>query len=275
VKREIRAAFLFAGVSLCSSCSFFSRPLPLPRHAAIESTGPAEKFSALVQDADIIYFPSESAHARRSETAWKLLEAFQRTGNSFALGCDLIGEDEETHRAFIAKAKNAGAQIIAVRAPGSLMAEEISRGFEPPAGDFARFARRPSFRGLSEAKVRVAYEAALLAEEFAAAKIAGYFAEHRSEKILVFFHREQLGRDDGVPFFVAQKTKARQLVLDPKPRSVSGPRLMARNGAGLDGLGRRLEIVDRAPLAAGDERRFTLPRTAAGEVVRFLFLAPE
>lgn len=265
---------LLTSASLCSSCSFFSRPPPLPRHAAIESTIAAdEEFTALVQNADIIYFPSESVTlTARTEAVWKLLEALQRTGDSFALGWDLIGGEEqplldrwakrqaaasdviprlhlrgaadgdENCRAFLREANRSGAQILGLSCPPELLSkkasgstsaspakEEISREFQPPSGDFERFAQRPSSRGVNEAKLRAAYEAKLLAEEFAAARIAGYFREHRSEKILVFARRDQLGRHHGVPYFVAQKTKARQLVLNsqnhPPPRS----RLFARN----------------------------------------------
>jgi hypothetical protein len=244
------------GVSLCAGCSFFSGQPPLPRHTAIEATVADEKFIALVQEADIIYFPSESvALSRRSETAWKLLEALERTGNSFALGWDLIG-DEENYRGFLAEAKKADAQILALRVSTPLVAQEIAPGFEPPPGDFERFAQRGSSRGVSELKLRGAYERAILAEEFAATKIAGYFREHRNEKILVFVRHEHLGANHGVAYFVAQKTKARQLVLEPQAHPTARSQLLAGNGARLWGrLGaRRFEIVNGSPVTGGNER---------------------
>jgi hypothetical protein len=220
---------LFAGCFLVSSCSFFSRQPPLPRRAVIEPTGGGEKFASLVEDADIIYFPSESvALGSRSEAAWKLLEALRRTRGSFALGWDLVENDEE-HRNFLAEAGKSGAEILPLRAPPQLATDETLRGFDPPPGDFERFARRFSQGNFNEARIRGAYETALLAQQFAAAKISSYFRERRGEKILVFLRRDQLGRNRGVPYFVAQKTKARQLILNPQRHPEPGPGLLARD----------------------------------------------
>jgi hypothetical protein len=200
----------------------------LPRRAAIEPTGSGEKFASLIEGADIIYFPSESVVLdSRSEAAWKLLEALRRAGGSFALGWDLVAREDE-HRAFLAEAGKSGAEILRLRAPAQTEADETSRGFEPPPpGDFERFVRRFSTRDSSEARLREAYEAALRAQEFAAAKISAHFREHRGEKILVFLRRDHLGPDRGVPYFVAQKTKARQLIL--KPERHREPGLLTRN----------------------------------------------
>jgi hypothetical protein len=221
--------FLFAAFFLVSGCSFFSRQPPLPRRAAIEPTGSGEKFASLIESADIVYFPSESVVLdSRSEAAWKLLEALRRSGGSFALGWDLVGREDE-QRAFLAEAGKFGAEILPLRAPPQMEADETSRGFEPPPGDFERFARRFSTRDPSEARLRDAYEAALLAQEFAAAKISAHFREHRGEKILVFLRRDHLSTDRGVPYFVAQKTKARQLILNPERHREPAPGLLTRN----------------------------------------------
>jgi hypothetical protein len=66
------------------------------------------------------------------------------------------------------------------------------------------------------------------ADELVADKIASYFREHGSDKILVFIRRERLGLGRGVPYLVAQRTKARQLILNPT-KSSSGARLLAAN----------------------------------------------
>ena len=220
--------FLCAGLCLLASCSFFSPQPPLPRRAAIEPTGSSEKFSALIDSADIIYFPSESVTLdSRSEAAWKLLDALRRNSGSFALGWDLSGRDDE-HRLFLAEAGRGGAEILSLRAPAPAPADEKFRGFEPPPGDFERFAQRFSPRDLNEARMRSAYETALFAQQFAAAEISSHFREHRGEKILVFLRRDHLGRDYGVPYFVAQKTKARQLILNPQRHSEPAG-LLARN----------------------------------------------
>jgi hypothetical protein len=220
---------LCGGLFLVSSCAFFSRQPPLPRRAAIEPTGSGEKFARFIEGADIIYFPSESVSLdSRSEAAWKLLEALRRTGGSFAFGWDLIGRDDE-HRNFMAEASKSGAEILPLRAPPQAEADETFHGFEPPPGDFERFARRFSPRDLNEARLRDAYETGLLAQQFAAAKISSHFREHRGEKILVFLRRDHLSADRGVPYFVAQKTKARQLILNPERHRGPGPGLLTRN----------------------------------------------
>lgn len=221
--------FLFAAFFLPVSCSFFSRQPPLPRREAIEPTGSGEKFARLIEVADIIYFPSESVVLdSRSEAAWKLLEALRRSGDSFALGWDLVGRENE-HRTFLAEAGKSGAKILPLRPPATMEMDETSRGFEPPPGDFEKFARRFATRDINEARLHDAYEAALLAQEFAAAKISAHFREDRGEKILVFLRRDYLGTDRGVPYFVAQKTKARQLILKPERRREPAPGLLTRN----------------------------------------------
>jgi hypothetical protein len=83
-------ACLMTLLASCASCGFFCRQPALPKHAAIESreTPQAdEKFAALVKNADIIYFPTElPGPVSRSEPAMKLVDALQRSGNSFAIG---------------------------------------------------------------------------------------------------------------------------------------------------------------------------------------------
>lgn len=187
-------AFSFTALCLVSGCGYFSHQPPLPRRTAIEPSGSEEKFAALVQGADIIYFPSESvALASRSEAAWKLLETLRGRGSPFAIGWDWTG-NEGDRRKYLDEASNGGAEILA----------------------------------LNDAKWRARNEAALSADQFVADEIAAYLREHPSDKILVFLRRERLGMGQGVPYLVAQKTKARQLILNPRRRSDSGARLLAR-----------------------------------------------
>jgi hypothetical protein len=193
VKRFIRpVALSFVALLLLCDCSYFVRPPPLPRSAAIEPAGSEEKFAALIQDADIIYFPSELAALHsRSDAAWKLLEALRRRG-SFAIGWDSVS-GESDRRNYLDEASKGGAEILA----------------------------------LNDAKWRAQNEAGLSADQFVADSIATYVREHRSDKVLVFLRRERLGLGEGVPHLVAQKTQARQLILNPRKRSDSGARLLA------------------------------------------------
>jgi hypothetical protein len=177
-----RQLFPLAAVVLFSGCSFFQQPPPLPRHAAVERSVSEEEFIGLVQDADIIYFPSEAATlTSRSEPAWKLLGALRGGGSSFAIGSDWTAT-EHARKNYLNEASQAGGQIF------SLNDED----------------------------------------QFAADKIAAYFREHRNDKVLVFIRRERLGLGRGIPYLVAQQTKARQLILNPTKSSTT-PRLLAGN----------------------------------------------
>ena len=218
----LAALFLFA------DCSFFSRQPPLPRRAAVEPDGGEETFTNLVQGADIIYFPIESmVLLPRSSAAWKLLEALKRNGSSFALGWDTAAGEEKVRQALLNEAGKSGAQVLALHVPPEAIAAEMHPEFIPPPEDFERFVRRFPSRGLKEGALRTEYEAALVRQQLATEKIASYFKEHRSEKMLVFLRRDELRGDYGVPYFVAQKTKARQLVLNPRPAPAPRSRLLA------------------------------------------------
>ena len=231
---------MFASASFWASCSFFSPPPPLPRQAAIESASiPAAdaKIAALVQSADLIYFPSESlGSSGRYESAWNLVEALQRETGSFALGWDAIRGDEQSLLDRWTNGKVATHDTIpALHLQGSAREIEICRRLLRDAAPLG-----VHFLGLGD-------DAA--GEQFAAATISRYFEANRAEKILVFFHRAHLGRDHGVPYLVAQKVRARQLVFDSKPSPTSSAQLLA---GGLRRNGGSLEIVDGPPVAGGD-----------------------
>jgi hypothetical protein len=222
--------FLLLALLFLAGCSFFSRQPPLPRRAAVESDGGDETFTNLVESADIIYFPVESVVlSSRSSAAWKLLEALKRNGGSFALGWDMVLGDEKIHRALLLDAGKVNAEGLALHAPPDLVTAEMAPEFVPPPEDFERFAARYSSRGLKDVTLRAEYDASLVRQQLAAEKIASWFKDHRSEKMLVFLRREEVRGDYGVPYFVAQKTKARQLILNPRRHRESAAGLLARN----------------------------------------------
>jgi len=83
------AIVLLSVAAFLSSCSFFHREPPLPRRAVIEAGGSEEKFADLIEEADIIYFPTEAAvFGSHSDLAWKLLDALRREAGSFAIAWD-------------------------------------------------------------------------------------------------------------------------------------------------------------------------------------------
>jgi len=179
------APFLFSGCR--------TQQPPLPRRAAIEPGGTEQKFGALLQDADIFYFPSElAAFHQRSEATWKLLDALRNRGGRFAIGWDWVGNDED-RREYLNEVRRCDAEILA----------------------------------LTEVRSTPQNDAVVSADQFVAESIAAYFREHRGDKVLVFLRRERLAIGQGVPYLVGQKTKARQLILNPRKRSDSGAGLLA------------------------------------------------
>jgi hypothetical protein len=180
-----RALILVVAALLFSSCSLFHREPPLPRRAVIEPHGSEEKFVDLIQETDIVYYPSDAAaFGSRSEAVWKLLDALRDSG-SFAVAWDWTS-NERDRRDFLDEAGKRGGQLLTLNEPGA-------------NGD-----------------------------QSAADKIGSYYRDHRNEKVLVFLRRERLGLGQGVPYLVAQQTKARQLILNPR-KSSAGGRLLAGN----------------------------------------------
>lgn len=154
-------ACLTAFLASSSSCALFSRPPALPRHAEIETKATPladARFAALVQNADIIYFPTELLGAGlSSEPAAKLMEAMEGSGSSFAIGWDVIAVEEqplldqwtrgeisteglssrlhlsgserehEKDRALLMEAKKRRARLVALRSPGAPRPRRNSR----------------------------------------------------------------------------------------------------------------------------------------------------
>ena len=87
-----------AGIGIClllyQGCAFFAGKPALPKHASIEELQkPATPtdFSAVVESADLIYFPRDRVTSGvRSEPAALLREALEKTGRPFVIGWDLI-----------------------------------------------------------------------------------------------------------------------------------------------------------------------------------------
>lgn len=182
----MRLFFALVATFLLSSCAFFQREPPLPRHALIEASGSEEKFLRLTQEADIIYFPTERAgFGSRSDAVWKVLEALRRDPGSFALAWDWT-DNERDRRNYLTEAGKLGAVLLPLNEAG-------------------------------ENK-----------DQAAADKISTYFLGHRNQKVFVLLGRERLALGQGVPYLVAQQTKARQLILNPQRSDARRP-LFARN----------------------------------------------
>lgn len=290
---------LFGLSLLLPGCGSFSGKAPLPKHASIEHLGkPASStdFAALVQNADVIYFPSDRAGSgARSEPAALLLEALEQSGKPFVIGWDLIdatqqtvldqleaasgglreeliakleldgtGRAREHCRTVLREASAPAIRQLALRFPRALAAKfaaaemlsaeeqkSLPTGFTLPAGGLENYAERLSGSGGSnDRSAAITYRTALMRQEYAAEIIVRHMRIAGTEtKLLVFCAPADLEPAQGTPFFVAQKLPVRQLILGREiPRSGGGSLLARANG----NLRRRVEVVDRAPVAARD-----------------------
>jgi hypothetical protein len=259
---------LIALLASCPSCAFFYRQPALPKHAAIEATATPqgdEKFTALVQNADIIYFPTELlGPASRTEPVTKLVDALRRNGGSFGIGLDLVGSEEQMLLDQWARRELSTESLISrLHLLGTERERENCRAFLRQANEWGVhfLALRPA-----DLLAGARSEVAPLVEEFAAERIVRHFREHRDRKLLIFLHRRHLESTRGVPYFVAQKIRARQLLLDSQPDRSSRSQLLAWRGwydargwcaARGRNDGRRsrggFEIIDGAPGAGSDQ----------------------
>ncbi|MDQ6656039.1 MAG: hypothetical protein M3Y80_09530 [Verrucomicrobiota bacterium] len=257
-KSLLRTAAGFATLAsamLFQSCGSFSSNPPLPQQASIEhSARPTAEtdFNAIVPNADIVYFPSDRAvFGSRAEPAALLLDAMQRTTAPFAIAWDLIdvtqqplldqlpaatneaaresiirkldiggsGRAREHCRSVLRDRRFAAVRQIALRWPAELAAKlaaaqplspdeerALPHGFNAPPFEVA--ANRPDLR------VHV------LEQQFSADQIVSYFNEAGGTgKLLVFLQPQDLTAGQGVPFYVGQKARLRQMVLDSAANS--------------------------------------------------------
>ncbi len=118
-------------------------------------------------------------------------------------------------------------------------AASLPAGYKTPREGYQVFAERMAGR---EPDLPAAYRAQLLRQEFAAEQIVrGYRSDGREGKLIVFLAAEDIVPGGGVPYFVAQKLKVRQVVLGPDQLAPATRPLLTS-----------AEIVDRAPVALCD-----------------------
>ncbi len=253
---RVRSAFaVLAAAFLFQSCGSFSSSPPLPQQASIEHgarpTADTD-FNAIVPNADIVYFPSDRAvFGSRAEPAALLLDAMQQAATPFAIAWDLIdvtqqplldqlpsatseiaresiirkleiggsGRAREHCRSVLRDRRFASVRQIALRWPAQLAAKltaaqplspdeerALPRGFSPPAVELAT----------NRADGRVH----MVEQQFTAEQIVGYFnAAGGTGKLLVFLQPQDLTAGQGVPFYVGQKVRLRQMVLDSAANS--------------------------------------------------------
>jgi len=158
-------------------------------------------------------------------------------------GLQLIGSGRarEHCRAVLRGAQAPGLQHLALRCPALLLArvassetlapteeKELPSGFKVPPDGLQGYAERfPTLRGLNERSLVASYRVDVARLQFAAERIVRHFrAAGRDSKLLVFSGTADLEAAEGVPYYVAQKLKLRQLVLGSNAPKVEPPKLL-------------------------------------------------
>ena len=298
--------FLLLAVSvLLSGCGLFSSKPLLPKQAGAESPiDNADKWMLAVQRADILYFPVEAIGPDSIDRpSVKIVQALKNGGTQFSIAWQGIENDRsnqdgrpEPRWTYTGRLRDRCRSVLrqtidahhlflglpfAIRGKlqrGSVLNESekelMPRGYRTPPNGLEDFAEQlATVRGLQEREIENLYRAHVLSEQFAAEQIVTYLREHEGEKLLVFARRRELIGEMGLPAFVAQKLKLRQINFElegsrkTQPRLVSLPRL----GGSLAWL----QVVDRTPGSAHDRFHRFFPRPRACAVVNSFFAAPE
>ncbi len=275
--RRLRGVLaIVAAQCFFTGCGSVSNNPPLPQHAAVSAFAqPAQtNFAAIVERADVIYFPSDfAAFGARAEPAALLLEALENSGHPLAIAWDLIdasqqplldelqatsgatreqmiarldlvgsGRTREHCRAVLRNLPEPTGKQIALRLPpiliakfaagAPLTAEEegfFPRDYKTPAGGLENFTERLRTRAPSDGAVARAYRVEVVRQQFVAETIVRYLRGAPSGgKLLVFLASSDLRTDGGVPFYVAQKSRLRQMVLGPDMPVTASPRILTQ-----------------------------------------------
>jgi uncharacterized iron-regulated protein len=173
------------------------------------------------------------------------------------------GRAREHCRALLRESGPVPVHYLALRAPAELIAriaagarlspeEErlLPRGYTTPAQGFENYVERFASPQTSDPQLAQSYRAEVALREFAAETIVQYLrAAGPDKKLLIFADGNDVENGHGIPFYVAQKVQARQLVLG-SPRAATRPKLLT----GLDGAGsgRGFDIVESAPRSVRD-----------------------
>lgn len=167
------------------------------------------------------------------------------------------GRAREHCRAVLRETGATGIRQLALRPPAHASNEGAAESqgeppstmrFRVPPFGLETFAERmTAAESLSGRDVASAYRARLASQQFAAEQIVRFFQTRGIPKLLVFIQTSDLESSDGVPFYVAQKLKLRQVVLGANAPRSSAMKLLTRSGPGSGWRG--FQIVDGAPVA--------------------------
>ncbi len=202
---------------------------------------PSDQWTLAVQSADIIYFPVEALSVASNQSAVKMVRALRNSGTAFSIGWVGIeygnGTDSESHWSYsgrlrdhcklvMREAMDVRQLFLGLPAPirsklqsGYVLDGDdkrmLPRGYRMPPGGLDDFAEQlAAVRGLQERDIENLYRTHVATEQFAAEKIVSFTRENKGGKLLVFARRQDLGGAFGLPAFVAQKVKVKQLTFD-------------------------------------------------------------
>lgn len=302
---KIDRVLLLAAALLLNGCGLFSGKPSLPKQASSESPiDSANEWTLAVQRADIIYLPVEAIGSDSFDRPpAKIVQALKDDGTRFSIAWLGIEHDKSNpdtpndprwtyagrlrDRCRTVLRETIDARHLFLGLPGAIRAKLqrgaalsdnekglLPRGYRAPANGLEDFAEQlATVRGLQEREIENLYRAHVVAEQFAAEQIVSYMRERQGEKLLVFARRRELGGSIGLPAFVAQKLKLRQINFELQGSRKAQPRLVSLLPDG--GRGGWLQIVDGTPTSARDWLHCFLPGPRACAVVTSFFATPE
>ncbi len=286
---------LLATAALTSGCGSLNKPA-LPRFATGEApAASSDSWSASLRRVDVVYCSLTTSGAPENQPAWRVVESFRASNERVALGwvelpvaqqplfdqwqrqeisapqlLERLGAPQRAdwlrrglRPELLQVALGAPRPLLSKIAAGDALSPEeralLPRDFRPRPDAFDNFADR--IAGSSRLRrfdpVHL-YRAHLAAEQMIAQNIVQFLRATPGVKLVVFLPNEPMIDPREVADYVAQKAGPRQMILDRSGGS-SGARPQLLAGS----RGRPFQVVNRAPQALANHRRFAFPRLSA------------
>jgi hypothetical protein len=243
---------LLLAVVLLGGCTA-NKP-PLPKFAVSEAPRPVppiDAWSAKLRETDIVYFGLTRKSMTDSKSAWSIVETFQASGARVALGWTELPITQQPLLDRWQRQELSGPELVEqlgppaqrvwfqralrpdliqralgsppdllrkLRAGEKLVAEERSllpSDYRAHPDDFDNFSERVATSArLRRYDVTHLYRAHRAAEQMTAENIVRFNRETPDVKLLVFLPDDVMTSPREVADYVAQKTSARQMILD-------------------------------------------------------------
>ena len=239
-------------VVLLGGCSA-NKP-PLPKFAVSEAprpVPPVDAWTAKLRETDVVYFGLTKKSIADSQPAWRIVETLQGNGARVALGWTDLPVTQQALLDQWQRQEISGPELIdqlgpparrdwfqralrpdliqralgsppdllrKIRAGEKLLAEEralLPNDYRAHPDDFDNFSDRVATSArLRRYNMTHLYRAHLAAEQMAAENIVRFTRESPDVKLLVFLPDDVMINPREVADYVAQKTSARQMILD-------------------------------------------------------------